>query len=235
MDDLPQVNINIIRIFEGPRHERLRTLWDTYAELRRRRIRLHWFPNPLEMDHPTALKRLWEEEMKRPERYAIITEADFLPSFNFFTPTSVLNRTSPVIAARYVTRHPESRKLLKHEYPGAWYLLIDKGFLPNPNLDRGGPHNDPCNLLAASLPKGVEPIYIEPNDCYPHHYGVEYMTGIHLFWSRHLHDDPAARVAGYSLGDIQEKHDRAVDEWIAESPAAFRRILERRAKNAAVQ
>jgi len=221
---LPNVNVNLIRIFEGPRHDRLRLLWDCYAELRRRRLRLFWYPGAGRR-HAQNLKLLWAEEMKRPERYAIITEHDFLPNFNFFTPTAVLGRASPVVAVRYVTRNPETLRLVKHDFPGAWYLLIDKEFLPEPNFDEGGPCNDPANLLAT---KGVEPIYLEPIDCYPRHYGVEYMSGSHLFWSRHLHDDPSKRIAGCCLGDIQAGHDRAVDEWIAESPASFRRILARR-------
>lgn len=222
------VNVNLIRVFDGPRHERLRLLWDCFAEYNREQFRLHWFPNPHGASHARCLNSIWEEEMKRPEPYAVITEHDFLPDFETFLPTSALTERHPLFAAEYCTRDPATKKLTAHGIPGAWYMLIDKTQIGPLNFDPTGEFNDPANGLAALVASeypGREVFLLQNKDCYPRHYGTELVTGEHLFWSRHLQDPPSRRVAGFSVGDIQAKHDNAVKAWLKRAPSRFLQLV----------
>lgn len=229
------INVNIIRAFEGPRHERLELLWAVIAEYCKKDISLHIYPNlGAKLSHAECLNYMWIEELKRPEPFALITEFDFLPNLRTWLPTKYLLTDAPVLAAEYCTREPESSKLLSHDLPGAWYILIDKTRVGDLDFSGAGPFNDPANGLGWCVRKRYNAplLLLTHSDCYPRHYGAEMLVGEHLFFSRHIHDDPDMKVAGLILGDIQKKHDRAVEFWIRRAPPAFQRLLKKRLKPA---
>jgi hypothetical protein len=211
-----RINVNIIRIFEGPRHRQLELLWKWYADQHAGQMSLHVFDNTqLRLPHDRAYERIWELESRRTEPYTIITEFDFLPGPDFLR---VLPET--MWAAQYVTRDPHSKDLKRHLFPGAWYVAAKKDQVPeHPHFRNAGPFNDPCNDLDCE--------YLETDDCYPRHYGVKVFTefatrkgldryeiGEHLFWSRHYNDPPDSWPAGFHLRPILEGVDRAIYDWL---------------------
>lgn len=232
MTTTPQVNVNLIRAFDGPRHANLEFLWDLVAEHCQKDIRLHVLANPsARLRHSQCLNEIWNTERNRPERYALLTEFDFLPYFGGFLPLDRLTPKAPILACNYATRDPQTLKLAEHDCAGAWYVLIDKENAPK-DLDftDGGPGNDPAGNLIKRLRIDHEKTgtLVAGRDCLPLHYGLSYPMGVHLFWSRHLHDNPNTVVAGCKLGDIQIGHDLAVRNWVRGSPAAFQRLMTKR-------
>jgi hypothetical protein len=200
------INVNIIRIFKGPRHDRLEFLWKKFAEKHADLMTLHVFDNrSLRMSHDWCMTRMWEKEQQRPEALAIFTEFDFLPGPQFLNV-----KPECVAAAEYCTRASESRRMQTHGMPGAWFVAVNKELCGHLNFFAGGPFNDPCNELKAYL--------YAAEDCYPRHYGCAVkndhgLIGEHLFWSRHYNDSPDLRPAGFDLGDIQAKVDSAISDW----------------------
>ena len=227
----PGINVNLIRAFSGPRHDRLERVWDVILEHQKHLVTGHIFANPgAHMSHAQCLNALWEEELKRPEPFALLTEYDFLPNLPLWLPTIHLAGNSPILAAEYITRDPKTRRLLHHDIPGAWYILIDKTRIGALDFSGAGDFNDPANGLVAYVTREYNSsiLLLNHEDCYPRHYGARLMTGEHLFFSRHLHDDPHQSVAGLHLGDIQRKHDWAVEDWIRNAPLSFRRLFKKR-------
>lgn len=224
----PPVLVNVIRAFDDSRNRRLSLVWDALAEYHRDKFRLMVHPNlGCRLSHDKMLNRIWEFVMHRTERYVCITETDFLPSKDFL-PLDELTKAYPILAARYYTRDPETKKLRDHkDLVGAWYILVDREYIDLLDFTAGGEFNDPANTLLQyvhdNYGKGLKLMNAE--DCLPAHYGIRHMTGEHLFFSRHLADDPNLRIAGVPLGDIQRKHDGAVTAWIDRQPHAYRRIL----------
>lgn len=228
----PDVRVAILRCFEGPRHDKLELIWDCIAEYCRDRVVLDVHPNMRPMvRHDQALEMLWRKLKDAPERYLLITEFDFLPNLrkNLWLPTGLLSKVYPVMAAQHAWRNAATRALEPHEYPGAWYILIDKenvpdltgAFLPGPE-----PRTDPANCLFDHTSGKMAKIKV---DCYPKAYGVGYFLGFHSFFSRHFNDPPEGRVAGFPLKDIQEGHDRLVDNWLTVQDPGFLRLLAKRA------
>lgn len=222
------VKTRIIRAFEGPRHDRLYSIWDAIAEYQPE-CNLEWFPNPngWAYSHGEAFNAIWEEERDRPSRYLLLTEADFLPDLQWkrwFSPKN-LGPDAAAQGVAYVTRDPDTMEAMTRNFPGGWWILIDKTLAPRDLEFRGTP--DPGNQLVQQFRAAGHEMYFYPGrDCYPRHYGREYDTiGEHLFWSRHLHDAPNLVVAGCRLGDVQEKHDRAVEAWIKRQPPDFQTLL----------
>lgn len=226
------LNVHLTRAFTGSRHMRLETLWDAVAEYWKDIIRIHVHANPsARFSHAQMFRRMWVEEWECDDQYCLFTEFDFLPNLyepGSYTPAPLFlvaswQNDSPVCAlgATYATRKVSSRALQLHdEMMGGWWVMLDKEVCPR-NLQFDGTP-DPCNQMAERLGAvGLE----DGEDCYPAHYGIEYSFGTHLFWSRHLHDPDTARIAGFDIGDVQRKHDAAVDAWIAEAPKAFRQLL----------
>lgn len=213
----PQISINLIRAFEGPRHKKLERVWQYAANFHFPDARLHILDNPGGRDsHAHCLNRIWDQERRRPERYAVLSEFDFLPDPDNFLDLDQVNEEYPVAAVEYVTRDPYTRKLLGHGFPGAWYILVDKQACPDLDFTAGGPFNDPANELAAFVRqkynKAVRLLF--GVDQYPRHYGVRYPQGTHLFFSRHYNDHPSTTVAGFCLWDILKKVDDEVDRFI---------------------
>ena len=217
MTDDRRINVNIIRIYEGPIHSKLEAIWKWYAKQHADRMSLHVFDNTkLQLPHDKAYARMWELESRRIEDYTIFTEFDFLPGADFLKvyPNSMW-------AAQYCTREPHTKALQRHPHPGAWYVAANKNNCDVPNFASGGPFNDPCNELECE--------YLDTEDCYPDHYGVKvqleaitkytpgplYDIGTHLFWSRHYNDPPGAYVAGFHIKPILEGVDRAITNWLA--------------------
>ncbi len=213
----PPINVNIARVFEGPRHDRLHILHEVLAEAQAARYFLCWWRNPGGLNHATALQQMWEAELRRPERYAVFTEHDFLPNPERWLDLNLLDAEHPVVSCRYVTRNPVTRKLVRTDSVGPWYTLVDKDVVQNIHWEAWGDTGDPANGMRHYLEQeypGRSVRVLEPVDDYPTSYGVHYQTGMHLFWSRHYHDPPHIRVAGVCLGDVQIKVDQAVTGWL---------------------
>lgn len=221
----PQVNVLQLRAFDGPRHDRLRAIWDCLAEHNKGAWRLCRFGNPrARLTHAQGLNAMWAEELKRPERYAIITEEDFLPDWENFVPLGLLTKKRPIFTAEYATRDARTLKVSGHRIPGPWYVLVDKQYIGALNFDCAGVFNDPGNALVeyCRASYGVDLILLTGKDCMPAHYGIKYLPGEHLFWSRHYNDPPELRPAGFDLGDIQRRHDERVTDYLETAPAAFK-------------
>lgn len=230
------VNVSIIRAFEGPRHSKLELIWDVIAEYYEDDLSLNIFVNPnARLSHAACLNEMWKQELDRTASSAILTEFDFLPDLH----TTVwlypdhdcevgLSSEYPIIAPQYVIRHPDTGMLgAVSRTPGAWYLYIDKTVIGHLDFSPSGSHNDPANglldYLGVHYPQcGIAFMY--QYDAMPSHYGTKMLTGEHLFWSRHLHDDPDMTISGVNLGRMQELHDRAIETWIRKSPPRFQRI-----------
>lgn len=221
---MPDILAHILRVFKGPRHDRLENIWRAVTEYTPH-LRLLVTDNWQCRRHDNALELAWMLIRRQPERYALITEFDFLPNLSGdWLPTHLLTPEKPVVIAQHVWRSAQTRALIPHEFGGAWYILIDKHHCPDlQGWFRAGipPRTDP----ATNIDRKTGVTLLPAKDLYPEAYSVEYSTGIHCFWSRHLHDDPRLRVAGCPLGDIQEKHDRLVDRWVTAQPEEFRQIL----------
>lgn len=216
-----ETSVSLIRAFEGPRHARLYRIWARIMERYEADAQFRVYDNVADQrGHAEMLDRMWREELGRPERYAIFTEFDFLPSEGWLDPPKAV-----VEATRYCTRNPNTLKLLKHPYPGAWFVVVDKEALlagreKLRNLHPfapASPHNDPGNGLFDAMSKiNVWWRLLEVKDCMPRHYGVEVEgRGEHLFWSRHYNNPPDMRPAGFCLGDIQTKVDLTISAYEA--------------------
>lgn len=199
-----KITFHLIKVFDGPRHDRLRAIWNKLAYKHRDKMNLVWWENPdARLQHAQCLARIWEGIEDMPGRYHVITEHDFLPGPDWLTPPA-----APIEAAEYVTRDPKTLKQTAHGIPGAWWLAFDReavlgAGLPI-DLSAGGQFNDPANCL-----QGAKMV---PNrDAWPDHYGtVVGEKGEHLFFSRHYNDPGWTRPAGFDLGDILEKVDAKI-------------------------
>lgn len=221
------INVRIARAFEGPRHTRLERIWDCVAEFKKATLRLKVHPNPgARKTHAQMFAEMWAAEQKEPNRWVLLTEFDFLPDlWSEVTPTApILKHEVDAMGVYYCTRNPSSKQLVfpDNTMAGGWWLLIDKERAPK-HLDFEG-QVDPCTSLLYQM----DMLLLRGQDCYPHHYGVSYPYGVHLFWSRHYHDDPNTRVAGVLLGEVQRKHDVAVTDWLHAQPKRFIRLVEKR-------
>ncbi len=217
-----RTNVNIIRIFEGPRHDKLEAIWRWYARMHANQMTLHVFDNTkLRLPHDRAYERMWVQEENRPEQFTIFTEFDFLPGADFLNV-----KPASILAAEYCTRDPSDHKLQQRGIPGAWFVIADKQALKyRPDFRSGGLFNDPCNDLDAEL--------LDTEDCWPRHYGVKvtfekmerYQSalglnsildiGTHLFWSRHYNDPPHCKFGGFELQPILDGVDTAIKDFVA--------------------
>lgn len=216
---MPQINVNLIRAFEGPIHSRLERIWERIADTYKDYFTLRVFDNlgaPLR--HAQALQKIWEEEKDRPEKVAIFTEFDFLPTHGF---EWVIDRTchysgAVAEASSYVVRDAKSlRHTVLPGTAGAWWILFVKPWLlehgsdavraVGDGLSDGGPFNDPAGNLVRTLQEraSISVRLLEAEDCYPDHFGSYVRDrGVHLFWSRHYNDQPYTNVAGFGLAPI---------------------------------
>ncbi len=226
------IAVRLIRIFEGPRHDRLYNLWDAIAEYLQNKMILRWFNNSGGLDHAGALHAIWSEELEFDENRLVITEHDFLPDLG--NPDWMLqedldeNPDIAIAGACYGKRQPGTKALKNWQRTlGAWFMSFDKSKCPDFLKFRGAV--DPCTDLVHHLEASGMNVMLYPGlDPYPKHVGVEYQFGTHLFWSRHLHDDPNLRVSGFRLREIQTKHDEAVTSWIIDQPQDFQDLLQSR-------
>ncbi len=195
-------------------------------------MRLCWYDNQSEaLDHAGVFSAMWEEEKKGYNPFVLLTEADFLPHVDRIREylremaELCLKTNNGALTFEYCTRHPSTQALRSHgrDLSAGWFVLLQRRCAPEEIDFSGKP--DPCNQLYEQMKVAIDE---DKHDCYPEHMGIDYDAGIHLFWSRHLHDDPRRIVAGSTLGAIQSAHDRAVDDWVAEQPDDFRALLEKR-------
>lgn len=198
-----KTNVHIIKAFEGPRHDRLERIWQTLAALYSDQARVIVHENPgATRNHARMLAEMWEDEQRRPETQAIITEMDFLPAPGWLN----MDEPDPILASEYCTRNSYTRELIRHGCPGAWFLLFKKENLDRLDFSAGGPGNDPAAKLPARL--------LATKDCYPRHFGVEVVgRGEHLFFSRHYNDPPTMVVGGMILGAIQQRVDKTIEDY----------------------
>lgn len=231
MPPQPQVLVNTIRAFEGPRHTLLERCWDTYAETNAQRMRYMCHSNAgARLSHAKMLNSIWNDfVLFRPERYIILTELDFLPSPDFIKLTYV-DSAYPILAATYCTREPGTNTMKEHsDIVGAWYICVDREYVDKLDFSPGGPFNDPANNLVSYIHDeyGLGVRMLMPADCMPRHYGVQYLTGEHLFWSRHYNDHPDSDLGGFRAGEIQKKVDQAITAWTNNQSNEFKRVFHR--------
>ena len=69
------ITLRIIRVFEGPRHDLLRSIWECVAEYCQEKMILKWFVNSDGWDHAECLNRIWAEEQADPTGRLVITGA----------------------------------------------------------------------------------------------------------------------------------------------------------------
>jgi hypothetical protein len=78
------VDVGIIKVFEGPMHDRLRRIWSKIEALPKPYPwKVHWFENPDMLCHGDMLQRMWGVLRELPARYVLLTEHDFLPGNDF--------------------------------------------------------------------------------------------------------------------------------------------------------
>jgi hypothetical protein len=232
MSAQPNLTIRLIRAFHGPRHERLRNIWEAIAEYISPKVNVRWFANTKRLQHAECYDVMWREEQEFDNQYVLFTEEDFLPDLtagigNWTGLGSFKFATQAAVGIMYCTRSPKSREISQQgAVPGGWFICINKDRFPEADEITFAGNPDPCNQVRARLADFKKIISLAPGeDGYPHHYGVEYPFGTHLFWSCHYHDDPKARVSGFKLGTIQKKVDWRVSQWIHEQPEDFKDIL----------
>lgn len=205
------VNVLLIRAFEGPRHARLEKIWDEVAK--RAPIKLRIFDNlGAKLRHAQCLAAMWEQEIWRPEHECIITEFDFLPYDGFWYG----DRRAEIESTMYCTRDPATLRLsVEPRIAGGWFTHIRKtdAVLQRRHVilrglsEESGRYRDPCNAL---LPDRFLPLV----DAYPEHYGCRVVgRGEHLFWSRHYNDPPYLTLGGFSLASIHRKVDRTITRY----------------------
>lgn len=221
-----KINVNIIRVWHGDRHKRLRDLWRHWACLHSQEANLHWFENiDAKLDHVPCYEAIWKQEVKRPERFAIFTEHDFIPGPAFLYQCKFMDPDHPVTAAPYCTRN-QQHELHVHDRPGAWYILVDKWSLKSPYMYFKSGALDTCNNMALPLERYGQKLNLTwTRDAYPEHYGLDVLDrygaliGTHLFWSRHYNDPPGTRVCGFDLDEIRAKIDKVIRNAEAWHPA----------------
>lgn len=224
--------IRLIRIFNGPRHIRLRNIWEAIAEYIAPEISVRWYCNDKGLSHGQAFDAIWREEQEFDNKVVLFTEEDFLPDLavgpaNWLGLTSFKGENQAAVGTMYCTRSPKSRDVFQQgDVCGGWFICIDKELFPGPGHISFLGNPDPANQLRPHLKHFGYTISLVPgDDGYPHHYGIEYPYGTHLMWSRHYHDDPNMRVSGFKLGAIQKKVDWRISAWIAEQPGDFQELL----------
>lgn len=233
--DKPAFSIRLIRAFDGPRHKRLRDIWTAIAEYIKEDAIVRWYCNDKGYSHAQCFDKMWHEEQEFDNRLVLFTEEDFLPDLEvpiekWCGLTSFRTDEQAAVAVNYCTRNSRSLGIVHREgMAGGWFICIDKDAFPGPQHISFQGDPDPGNQLQDHLRHFGKTILLVPGkDGYPHHYGVEYPYGTHLFWSRHYHDDPTLRVSGFNLGEIQRKVDWRISAWIFEQPQAFQRLLAER-------
>lgn len=209
------IDVHLIRCFEGPRHTRLERIWGILGEVYKDRATV-WIHDNLELaPHAEMLKKIWTFACEKDQDQVLVTEFDFLPD------PAWLDSWAPGIeAAEYCTRNEYTRRIVQHGRAGPWWLRlhvqrgVDRAKLEN-SFRASGPFTDPCGeLVQEARRNGIGVRLLAGVDDYPRSYGVNYPgRGLHLFWSRHYHDDPYMVVGGVLLGEMQRKVDKVVAEY----------------------
>lgn len=205
------IDVHLIRCFEGPRHTRLERIWGILGEVYKDRATVWVHENKEKAPHAVMLERIWKFACEKDQEKVLVTEFDFLPDPGW------LDAWEPgITTAEYCTRNEYTRRIVQHGRAAPWLMRLhvlraDRGKLEN-SFRASGPFADPCGeLVQEARGNGIEVRLLAGVDDYPRSYGVGYPGhGLHLFWSRHYHDDPATIVAGVLLGEMQRKVDKVV-------------------------
>lgn len=226
-----KIEVHMIDVFQGPRHTRLRQLWEAIFEHEQEWVVPRIFHNTEGLSHAACYERMWRVPITSDLR--LFTEFDFLPDLRRrqggWTGVEYIKHHQ-ALALPYQTRHPQTKHLVRHRgKAAAWFVLLRPARIDCDLRFEGTP--DPCNQLGDFIDVRVMP---PGNDCWPIHFGIQYPFGVHLFWSRHLHDPPNRIVSGCNLGEIQRKHDYAVTRWIGEQPLSYQDLLKEKYPDALV-
>jgi hypothetical protein len=220
----PAIDVAVTQCFEGPRHTRLRNIWEAIAEFCSPAMRFGVLKHNGSLSHAESFKRIYDREREVTDcDFLLLTEEDFLPNLNLRC-VDWTNRSHigghQAVATSYATRDPITRIAKFHPQKcGGWFVLLNKPACPPTLRFEGVP--DPCNQLS----KQLDVLVRKGKDGYPTHYGLDYDFGSHLFWSRHLNDHPYLSIGGFKLHDILFRHDKFVTNWIQKQPMRFREIL----------
>jgi hypothetical protein len=215
-----RVNVNIIRAFEGPRHDVLEAIWYEYLNAHNDEICVWVYDNRGDhrWSHATALQRMWEDEKQRPEPIAVFTEFDFLPAPGFAQrvgQTQNLTVPTPIEAAEYCDRNMRTMALRPKGIPGAWFIRVNKSLLHAEPYFWAGPGEDPANHLGRDFEdKGQAVVLLPQEDCLPEHLGTRTVPyGEHLFYSRHYNNTPADQAGVPHLPAVLHGVDTAINNW----------------------
>jgi len=192
-----RIRIVMTRVFEGPLHQRLYDIWADWAD-NHREVEVVWQSNDGSKCHQEMLEEIWDDHAEHCD-VLVMTEHDFIPDDLLVNTLRARLRKSPAVLVQYATRNPQDLALIRHDCAGGWLMAFRPArFDTRP--DFGG--TDPGNRLIEEVYKiaGAAPTVIYGrNDRLGLKYGG---MGTHLFWSRHINDNPNSYVAGFSVKEI---------------------------------
>lgn len=198
----PSTAIVFTRVFEGTLHQRLYDIWSGWAA-RHPEVDVIEQLNDTGKGHREMIEEIWDDHAAHYDTL-VITEHDFIPDEEMLTELQFVLNRYPALLPQYCTRNPQTMELLRHPYPGAWFMAFRTGdFKERPDFGSDKPHNDPGNNLQESVFNltGRRPhINRGVDDGMGLHYP---RLGTHLFWSRHIQDNPNSYVAGFSVREMQ--------------------------------
>jgi hypothetical protein len=186
---MKDVAVFYTRAYEGVLHQRCYDAWDRVAE-ETPRATIIPVKNPDGRSHYDMLELMWEMASRRPERYILLTEADFLPDLTkdwVGTAIELLGKNMgdpALLGPRHVGWTGDSWEPRQDDASiGASFMFFDTHRLPEgftPEFRSGT--EDPGTTLHEQLPTArVQGI--------PDHFSMKYPFGCHLFWSRIYNDE----------------------------------------------
>jgi len=223
------INVNIIRAFEGPRHDIAEAIWHGLAACTNKwRLIVHDNLGAPRLPEQ-MLEHMWEDEQTRPERFAVFSEFDFLPGPEFPGTHLIDKPNGPVFAAaEFVYRLQESKQLENRGCSAMWWWAADKFQLRGIPFSKWGERDnepswgDPLNVAFRDIERAGLPVcLIRHRDHYPKHYGASIGDiGTHMFWSRHWNQDPRTPLTfdKIVLGDVLDKLDGELERYILALP-----------------
>jgi len=207
----------IPNVYKGPRHTQCMAAWNYAYE--HGEFELEWLFNADESDHYTMLERGWKAAQEGPERFFILTEADFLPNctIDWVREARFLLGGFQGLGCAHVERVGSTYEAVQSSVnPGAWFLMFDKEKIgaETPNFH----YEDQDPAVTLSHQYGLHIIQGRPE-----FFSMIYPFGCHLFWSRHFNDAlfkfkdgrlsfPVTNL-GYPLAVILPTIDALLKRW----------------------
>jgi hypothetical protein len=173
------------RAYEGVLHSRCYAAWDRVAA-ETPRATIIPVRNPDERSHYDMLELMWEMGVRRPERYLLLTEADFLPDLTVDWLQTAIDLMGPdaLLGPRHVEWTGDSWEP-RQEDPsiGASFMLFDthrlrEGYTPEFRNEKEDPGTTLHEQFTTTRVLGT-----------PDHFSMKYPFGCHLFWSRIYNDE----------------------------------------------